>query len=315
MNIIRRPQSLDELVGQETIKKKLRIAMGAAMQRNEPLPHVLLTSNGGGLGKTTLASIISNEMLCPLHTTTGQCLSTTTDLKNILIRLEPHNLLLIDEGHCIGRAAAEELLVVTEQNILNISVAGRGPMKLLLPPHTIILATTCPQSLSAPLTQRFGLHFHLDFYQVHELAEMVKGMASHMGMEFDEQVCAGIASRAKGIPRIALRITERVRDVAQARQLTKASMDELELAMQIEGCDDLGLERSDRHCLRVLALAEPRPIGVRNLALALGMSTQTVTDVLEPALVRLGMISIGVGGRRLTNEGKKHLETVGDEYD
>ena len=263
MNIIRRPQSLDELVGQETIKKKLRIAMGAAMQRNEPLPHVLLTSNGGGLGKTTLASIISNEMLCTLHTTTGQCLSTTIDLKNILIRLEPHNLLLIDEGHCIGRAVAEELLVVTEQNILNISVGGQGPMKLLLPPHTIILATTCPQALSAPLTQRFGLHFHLDFYQVHELAEMVKGMASHMDMEFDELVCAGIASRAKGIPRIALRITERVRDVAQARQLTQASMDELELAMQIEGCDDLGLERSDRHCLRVLALAEPRPIGVR----------------------------------------------------
>ncbi len=213
-----RPQCLDELIGQEMIKKKLRIAMGAAMQRNEPLPHVLLTSNGGGLGKSTLASIISNEMLCPLHTTTGQCLHTTVDLKNILIRLEPHHMLLIDEAHCIGRAAAEELLVVTEQNILNISVGARGPMKLLLPPHTIIMATTCPQSLSAPLTQRLGLHFHFAFYEVHELAEIVKGMASRMDMAFDEQVCAGISSRAKGIPRIALRLSERVRDGAQAKQ-------------------------------------------------------------------------------------------------
>ncbi len=136
-----------------------------------------------------------------------------------------------------------------------------------------------------------------------------------MRIEFGKQVCAGIASRAKGIPRIALRLAERVRDVAQAKRLTKAGVDELQLAMVIEGIDPLGLNRQDRHCLRVLARAEPRPIGVRNLALALGMSTATIQDVLEPVLVRLGMISIGVGGRRLTNEGKRHLETVGDKYD
>ena len=303
------------MIGQQSIKKRLRIAMGASMQRNEPLPHVLLTSNGGGLGKSTLASIISNEMLCHLHTTTGQCLSTTTDLKNILIRLEPHHMLLIDECHCTGRAVAEELLVVTEQNILNISVGKRGPMKLLLPPLTIIMATTCPQSLSAPLTQRLGLHFHFDFYHVHELSEIVKGMAARMDLEFDGQACAGIASRAKGIPRIALRLSERVRDVAQAKQLAKAGMEEMTLAMQIEGIDDLGLNRQDRHYMRVLAQAEPRPIGLRNLSLALGMSTQTVADVLEPVLVRLGLVTIGMGGRRLTNEGKNHLETVGDKYD
>ncbi len=289
--------------------------MGAALQRDEPLPHVLLTSSGGGLGKSTLASIISNEMLCPLHTTTGQCLFNTAALKNVLIRLEPNHMLLIDEAHCLGRQAAEELLVVTEQNILNVTVGMRGPMKLLLPPHTIIMASTKPERLSAPLIQRFGLHLHLDFYQVHDLAEIVKGMASRMDMEFDEQVYAGIASRAKGIPRIALRLSERVRDLTQARQLAKASTDELDLALQIEGIDDLGLNRQDRHYMRVLAQAEPRPIGVRNLALALGMSTQTVQDILEPTLVRLGMISIGVGGRRLTSQGKEHLDSVGDEYD
>ena len=108
MDTTMRPQSLDELIGQETIKNKLRIAMGAAMQRGEPLGHVLLTSSGGGLGKSTLAAIISNEMLCPLHVTTGQCIYSTLDLKNILIRLEPNNMLLIDEAHCLGRAAAED---------------------------------------------------------------------------------------------------------------------------------------------------------------------------------------------------------------
>ncbi len=315
MNIIRRPQSLDELVGQETIKRKLRIAMGAALQRSEPLGHVLLTSSGGGLGKSTIANIISNEMLCSIHVTTGQCICSTTDLKNILVRLEPNHMLLIDEAHCLGRTAAEELLVVTEQNVLNVTVGGQGPMRLDLPPFTLILASTKPEAFSGPLVQRFPLHIHLVHYTPSELQLIVQGATARMRIEFEKQVCAGIASRAKGIPRIALRLAERVRDVSQAKRLTKAGMGELQLTMVIEGIDPLGLNRQDRHCLRVLAQAEPRPIGVRNVALALGMSTQTVTDVLEGPLVRLGLVSIGCGGRRLTGKGHEHLTAVGDKYD
>jgi len=315
MNIIRRPQTLDELIGQEQIKTKLRIAMGAAMQRNDPLGHVLLTSSGGGLGKSTLAAIISNEMLCPLHVTTGQCIYTTSDLKNILIRLEPNHMLLIDEAHCLGRAAAEELLLVVEQNILNVTVGDQGPMQLDLPPFTLIMASTKPEAFSGPLVQRFPLHLHLDYYSVSELEQIVEGMTQRMGFEFDQQVHGEIAKRGKGIPRIALRLCERIRDVAQARCMDRAGMNEFDVAMQIEGIDDLGLNRMDRRFLNVLAQAEPRPIGVRNVGLALGMSTQTVTDVLEGPLVRCGMISIGCGGRRLTAKGQEHLRAVGGKYD
>ncbi len=315
MNIIRRPQTLDELVGQEQIKTKLRVAMGAALQRNEPLGHVLLTSSGGGLGKSTIANIISNEMLCPLHVTTGQCICSTVDLKNVPVRLEPNNMLLIDEAHCLGRAAAEELLLVTEQNILNVAIGGQGPMQLDLPPFTLILASTKPEAFSGPLVQRFPLHLHLDYYSASELEQIVEGMTQRMGFEFDQQVHGEIAKRGKGIPRIALRLCERIRDVAQARCMRRASMNEFEIAMNIEGIDDFGLNRMDRRFLNVLAQAEPRPIGVRNVALALGMSTQTVTDVLEGPLVRLGMLSIGCGGRRLTAKGHDHLATVGGKYD
>ncbi len=315
MDTTMRPQSLDELIGQETIKKKLQIAMGAALQRSEPLGHVLLTSSGGGLGKSTLASIISNEMLCRLHTTTGQCICSTTDLKNVLVRLEPNNMLLIDEAHCLGRGAAEELLVVTEQNILNVTVGGQGPMQLDLPPFTLIMASTKPEAFSGPLMQRFPLHLHLDFYSAFELEQIVEGMTQRMGFEFDQQVHGEIAKRGKGIPRIALRLCERIRDVAQAKCMDRVGMNEFDVAMKIEGIDDLGLNRQDRQFLNVLTQAEPRPIGVRNVALALGMSTQTVTDVLEGPLVRCGMISIGCGGRRLTAKGHDHLRAVGGKYD
>ena len=310
-----RPKTLDELIGQEQIKQKLRVSMGAAMQRGEPLPHVLLTSSGGGLGKSSLANIISNEMLSPLLSTTGQCILSTRDLRNWLMKLEPNSILLIDEAHCIGRLAAEELLLVVEENILNVTLQATGPMRFQLPPWTLILASTKPECFSAPLVQRFPLQLHLDYYSVSELEQIVEGMMQRMTFEFDEQVHAEIAKRGKGIPRIALRLCERVRDVAQARCLQRAGMNEFDMAMQIEGIDGLGLNRQERHYLRVLALAEPRPIGVRNLSLALGMSTQTVADVLEPVLVRLGMISIGAGGRRLTDQGRQHLETVGDKYD
>ena len=163
-----RPQTLDELIGQEQIKQKLRVSMGAALQRCEPLPHVLLTSSGGGLGKSSLANIISNEMLSPLLSTTGQCILSTRDLRNLLVKLEPSSILFIDEAHCLGRLAAEELLMVVEQNIFNVTLAS-GPIRFQLPPWTLILASTKPEAFSAPLVQRFPLQLHLDYYTVPEL--------------------------------------------------------------------------------------------------------------------------------------------------
>ncbi len=289
--------------------------MGAAMQRGEPLPHVLLTSSGGGLGKSSLAEIISNEMLSPLLSTTGQCILSTRDLRNWLVKLEPNTIFFIDEAHALGRLAAEELLLVVEQNILNVTLAATGPMRFELPPWTLILASTKPEAFSAPLVQRFPLQLHLDYYTVPELKQIVEGMTRRMGFEFEPQIHHEIGKRAKGIPRIGLRLCERVRDVAQARCLQRASMDEFHIAMKIEGIDGLGLNRQDRLYLRVLAQTEPRPIGVRTLGLTLGVNTASITDVVEGPLVRLGLVTIGAGGRRLTVKGTEHLESVGDEYD
>lgn len=303
------------MVGQEQIKQKLRVSMGAAMQRGEPLPHVLLTSSGGGLGKSSLANIISNEMLSPLLSTTGQCILSTRDLRNWLVKLEPNTIFFIDEAHALGRLAAEELLLVVEQNVLNVTLAATGPVRFQLPPWTLILASTKPEAFSAPLVQRFPLQLHLAYYSVQELRQIVEGMTQRMGFEFDAQIHHEIAKRGKGIPRIALRLCERVRDVAQAQCMNRAGMDEFQVAMQIEGTDHLGLSRQDRKYLHALAQAEPRPIGVRTLSLILGVNTASITDVLEGPLVRLGLVTIGMGGRRLTAKGTEHLETVGDQYD
>ena len=232
-----------------------------------------------------------------------------------LVKLEPNSILFIDEAHCLGRLAAEELLMVVEQNILNVTLAATGPMTFQLPPWTLILASTKPEAFSAPLVQRFGLCLHLEYYTVEELRQIVEGMTQRMGFEFDPKIHSEIAKRGKGIPRIALRLCERVRDVAQARCMQRAGMNEFQVAMRIEGIDGLGLNRQDRHYLRVLAQTEPRPIGVRTLGLTLGVSTASVTDVLEGPLVRCGLVSIGMGGRRLTAKGAEHLESVGDEFD
>ncbi len=311
-----RPRSLDEMIGQEAIKRKLRIAIGAALHRDEPLGHVLLVSSGGGLGKSSLAQVIANEMFVPFVTTTGQCLWSAADLKRVLFSLKPKSVLLIDEFHLVGRHAAEELLLVLEEGVLHVNAdPRRGPVRLELPPFTLAAATTVPEAVKGPLAQRFSLHLHLGFYTAQELEQIVRQMTSRMGFEFEDGLCAGLARRAKGIPRLALRLAERVRDVGQAKRLSSAGADEFDLAMQIEGIDDLGLNRQDRDYMRVLAQAEPRPTGVHNLGLSLGMGTRTITDVLEGPLVRLGMISIGIGGRRLTDEGKRHLETVGDKFD
>jgi holliday junction DNA helicase RuvB len=311
MGTVARPQTLDELIGQDVIKQKARIAIGAALQRGEPLPHVLLTSSGGGLGKTTLSQVLANEMYSPLASTTGQCLITAADLRNVLVRLKPNSVLLVDEFHGIGRLAAEELLLVLEEGVLNINVGRNGaPVRLSVPPFTLVAATTKPDSISGPLGQRFGLHFNFDFYKVVDLKQIVARTAEHLGVLFDDLVCEGIARRALGVPRIALRHAERVRDVVQARGLAAATGSELELAMRLEGIDHVGLRQEHRLILKALADSDPRPVSARSLSLALGVEVSTVSDVLEPTLVRLGLMTIGAGGRRMTALGLQHLQQV-----
>ena len=306
-----RPQFLDEMIGQEQIRQKARIAIASAMHRGEPLSHCLLTSAGGGLGKSTMATCLANEMYQSLVSTSGQCVNTAADLRNILIRLKKGSLLLIDEIHCIGRMAAEELLLVLEDGVLNVNLSRNGaPVRIPVPPFTLIAATTQPSALSRPLIQRFPLHFRFGFYSADELRTIISKATERMDVEFDDDVCLDLARRARGVPRIALRLTERVRDIAQAKRLRRATAADLMDAMDLEGIDREGLHQDDRTILRTLLDGEPRPVSVRSLALVLGEATETVTDVLEPSLVRMGFVTIGAGGRRLTDKGRDHIESV-----
>ncbi len=303
-----RPQHLDEMVGQDSIKQRARIAIQSALQRGEPLPHVLLTSAGGGLGKTTLAQVLSNEMFSPLISTTGQCLMSASDLRNILVRLDRSSVLLVDEFHCIGRSAAEELLLVLEEGILNVNVGSNGaPLRIEVPPFTLIAASTHPEAISAPLQQRFGLAFCFDFYTESEIRQIIDGTFCRWSMEIERQAASALARRARGVPRIALRLAERVRDVAQSRRSQTITAETVLLTMRIEGIDSLGLTRQEQHLLRILEDAEPRAVSARSLSLALGVGVATTTEVFEPSLVRLGLITIGTGGRRLTAKGHQHL--------
>jgi Holliday junction DNA helicase RuvB len=301
-----RPQLLDELVGHNDAKMKARIAIQAALNRDEPLPHCLLTSGVGGVGKTSFAGVLANELYAPFAATSGTCLSTPTDLRNALIRLKPRTVLLCDEAHLLGRSAGEELLIVLEEGVLNVNSNGT-PIRLPLPPFTFIAATTKPESLSAPLSQRFGLRFHLLPLAATEIEQVVRRAFEHWRMEVASEVVTGIAQRARGVPRISLRLSERVRDAVQASCAATATHQHLDLAMRVEGIDEVGLTNEERMLLRCLADAEPRPVSARSLALALGCGVETITDVLEPTLVRFGLMTIGTGGRRLTAKGSEHL--------
>ena len=244
--------------------------------------------------------------------TTGQCLATAEDLRNVLIRLKPNSFLLVDECHCLGKLASEELLLVLEDGVLNVNVSKSGsPLRLELPPFTLVAATTKPEAVPPPLTQRFGLSFRFDFYGNAELNVIVQASSSRMGVSFSDDARDGIARRSMGIPRIALRLAERVRDVAQARGLNVASGDELHHAMSIEGIDNLGLTAEHRELLTVLVSAGGRPVSARNLALVLGTGVETVTEVLEPPLVRLGLLHVGPGGRRISELGLRYLDGFG----
>jgi holliday junction DNA helicase RuvB len=258
-----------------------------------------------------MASCLANEMYAPLVSTSGQCINTATDLRNILVRLKPGTMLLIDEAHCLGRMAAEELLLVLEEGVLNVNLKKGGtPVRIRVPPFTLILATTQPAALSAPLIQRFGLHFRFGFYSADELRTIISNATKRMDVEFDGGVCIELARRARGVPRIALRLTDRVRDIVHAKRLKRATSADCLEAMELEGIDAQGLHEDDRTILRSLLDAEPRPVSARSLALVLGAASETVTDVLEPTLVRLGFVTIGTGGRRLTEKGRQHIESV-----
>jgi Holliday junction DNA helicase RuvB len=304
-----RPRRLDDFIGQERLKEQLSIALEAARSRREALDHVLL-AGPPGLGKTSLAYVVREELGVGLRTVAGPALERK-DVAAILTSLEERDVLFIDEIHRLNRAAEEMLYPALEDFRIDI-VMGQGPaartLALDLPPFTLIGATTRTGLLTTPLRDRFGMTFRLEYYAPDELARIVRRSARILAVEIAGEAADEIARRSRGTPRVANRILRRVRDVAEVRHegaVTKEIADE---ALELLEVDEQGLERADRALLHaIVGKFGGGPVGLSTLAVALGEEPDTIEDVYEPYLLQLGFIQRTPRGRVVTDLGREHV--------
>jgi Holliday junction DNA helicase RuvB len=305
-----RPRRLNEFVGQERVKEQLDIALEAARGRDEALDHVLLVGPPG-LGKTTLATIIREELGVGLRTVAGPALERKGDMAAILTGLDSRDVLFIDEIHRLNRAIEEILYPALEDFRLGI-IVGQGAaartLTLDLPPFTLVGATTRTGLLTTPLRDRFGMTFRLGYYEAGELTTIVRRSASILDVAVEDAAAEEIAGRARGTPRVANRILRRVRDVAEVRHAGTISLDVAREALELLEVDGLGLERTDRDLLEaVLVKFGGGPVGLSTLAVTLGEEPDTIEDVYEPYLLQLGFLQRTPRGRVITALGREHL--------
>jgi Holliday junction DNA helicase RuvB len=305
-----RPRRLDDFVGQERLKEQLRVGLDAAQSRGEALDHVLLVGPPG-LGKTSLAFIIREELGVGIRTIAGPALERKGDMAAILTALEPRDVLFVDEIHRLNRAVEEVLYPALEDFRLDI-VVGQGPaartLTLDLPPFTLVGATTRTGLLTTPLRDRFGMTFRLGYYDAEDLATIVRRSAAILGTDIDDEAADEIARRARGTPRIANRILRRVRDVAEVRHAGAITVAVAEEALELHEVDEEGLERTDRELLEaIVGKFEGGPVGLSTLAVALGEEPDTIEDVYEPFLLQLGFIQRTPRGRVITALGRAHV--------
>jgi holliday junction DNA helicase RuvB len=309
-----RPRSLDEFVGQERVKEQLEISLTAAKARGEALDHVLL-AGPPGLGKTSLAHIVREELGVGLRTIAGPAVEKR-DIAAILTSLEPRDVLFVDEIHRMSRTAEEILYPALEDFRIDI-VMGEGAaartLTLDLPPFTLVGATTRTGLLTTPLRDRFGLTFRLDYYEHDELGSIVHRSARILGVEIASEAAEEIARRSRGTPRIANRILRRVRDVAEVRHRGAITTEIAREALLLLEIDEQGLDRESRELLRAIALKfDGGPVGLSTLAASLGEEQETIEDVYEPYLLQLGYIQRTPRGRTITTLGRTHIGAATD---
>jgi len=310
LNISLRPKRLPEFIGQKGMRENLKVAIEAHRRRKEPLEHTLL-SGPPGLGKTSLAHIIANEMNAKIVATSGPAIERAGDLIGILTNLVDGDVLFIDEIHRLSKVV-EEFLYPAMENFQIDFVIDKGPyaktIKFNLKRFTLIGATTRAGLLSAPLRGRFGILHHLEFYTDDELAEIVERSAKILSIPTDKEGAALIASRSRGTPRVANRLLRRVRDYAEVKSTGKITKEIAQKALETQGIDNQGLDAIDRKVLKtIMDFYSGGPVGIESLAATLNEEQDTIIDVIEPFLLKIGYLKRTPRGREMTEEARAHL--------
>ena len=311
VEITLRPQNFDEYIGQERLKKNLKLAIEAAKKRGEPIDHVLLYGPPG-LGKTTMASVIANEMGAGFRVTSGPAIERAGDLASILTNLQNGDILFIDEIHRLSRAVEEVLYSAMEDFKLDI-VIGKGPaarsIRLDLPKFTIIGATTRTGSLAAPLRDRFGHIYRLEFYTPDEIGKIIMRSARILESNIDTKSAELLSTRARLTPRIANRLFKRVRDYADVNGDGIIDTVMTTSALEMMEIDDLGLDPADRNLLKsIIDNYQDNPVGLSTISALTGDEQTTIEDFYEPYLLQIGFMERTPRGRRVTPRAKKHIE-------
>ena len=305
-----RPSSWDEYIGQEKIKKNLKVFIEASKKRDEALDHILFFGPPG-LGKTTIANIIATEMNTNIKTTAAPMIEKAGDLAALLTNIEEGDILFIDEIHRMSPAIEEILYPAMEDFRLDI-IIGSGPaaqtVKIDLPRFTLIGATTRAGMLSNPLRERFGMHFRMQFYTPDELSKIVTQAAHKLEKPAEEKASSEIARRSRGTPRIALRLLKRVRDFSEVANENKVSLSRAKYALDELGVNNLGFDEQDIQLLELLVSAKNKPMGLSTIGAALSEDEGTIEDVLEPYLIANGYIERTARGRIATQKSYEHFK-------